>query len=134
MLLAAAACAGLVVYQLLAAKDSYAGIVKEQLGTTEDIAFLQTLREDTFTRFVFVPVSDTPLNQWFQGPLFEYYTDRAVVASSANQSGLHAGEKALLLRYRQRDEVIAAVSRWSGKALANEKCGPRFCAYDVVEP
>ena len=134
MLLAAAACAGLVVYQLLAAKDSYAGIVKEQLGTTEDIAFLQTLREDTFTRFVFVPVSDTPLNQWFQGPLFEYYTDRAVVASSSNQSGLHAGEKVLVLRYRQRDSVIAAVSRWSGKTLANEKCGPRFCAYDVVEP
>src|SRR5262249_41782196 len=65
MLLAAAGCAGLVVYLLLAAKDSYAGILKEQLGTPEDIAFLEALREDTFTRFVFVPVSDTPLNPWF---------------------------------------------------------------------
>jgi hypothetical protein len=133
MLLATAAFAGLSVYLLLAARDSYVGILKDQLGTPEDIAFLRSLREDTFSRFVFVPVSETPLNQWFQGPLFEYYTDRAVVASSANQSGLNAGEKVLLLRYRQRDSVIAAVSQWSGKTLANEKCGPRFCAYDVMD-
>ena len=133
LLAGTAGCLALSVYLLLAAKESYAGVLKEQLGTPEDIAFLKTLRDDSFQRFVFVPVADTPLNQWFQGPLFEYYTDRPVVTSSSG-SDVRAGDKALLLRFRQRESVTAAVSNWSGKTLANEKCGLRFCAYDVAAP
>ena len=132
-LLATAGFLALAVYLLMAAKDSYAGILKDQLGTREDIAFLKTLRDDSFDRFVFVPVSQIPLNQWFQGPLFDYYTDRPVAITSS-PSDVHPGDKLLVLRYQQRDSVVAAVSKWSGKTLSNEKCGPRFCAYDVAEP
>lgn len=118
---------------LTASRDSYAGVFGDQLGTNEDITFLSSLREDRFNRLVFVPVADTPLNQWFQGPLFEYYTDRPV-AIAARPDDLHLGEKALVLRYRQRDDVAARLAAWSRKRLANEKCGLRLCAYDVLGP
>jgi MFS family permease len=126
------ACCGLVIYLFSAARASYAGVLGEQLGTTEDIVFLSSLREDRFSRMVFVPVSETPLNQWFDGPLFEYYTDRRVV-TAASGGDLHVGDKVLVLRYRQRGDVIAALSDWSHKALVSEKCGSRLCAYDVAD-
>ncbi len=62
------ACAALVMSLLAASRASYAGVFGDQLGTNEDIAFLSSLREDRFNRLVFVPLADTPLNQWFQGP------------------------------------------------------------------
>jgi MFS family permease len=127
------ACAALVMYLLAASRASYAGVLGDQLGTSEDISFLSSLREDRFNRWVFVPMTDMPLNQWFQGPLFEYYTDRPV-AIAAGPGDLHGGEKILVLRYRQRDEVAASLARWSQKRLSNEKCGLRLCAYDVLEP
>jgi hypothetical protein len=128
-----AGCVALVVVLLLASRASYAGVRRDQLGTPEDIAFLTSLRDDRFSRLVFVPVSETPLNQWFTGPLFEYYTDRGVVVA-APSGGLNAGEKALVLRYKQRETVVATLSIWSHKRLSNEKCGLRICAYDVLEP
>jgi hypothetical protein len=80
---------------------------------------------------VFVPVSEASLDSWFQGPLFEYYTDRPVVLATSGDA-LRDGDKALVLRFVQRDAVVSGLERWSGKRLANEKCGPRFCAYDVI--
>jgi hypothetical protein len=126
------ACCGLVIYLLITARASYAEIFREQLGTTEDIAFLSTLRDDRFGRLVFVPVSETPLNQWFAGPLFEYYTDRPVVTATG-AADLHAGDKVLLLRYKQRADIVGALADLSHKALVGEKCASRLCAYDVVE-
>lgn len=125
--------AALVISLLAASRASYAGVFEDQLGKDEDIAFLRSLREDRFDRLVFVPLTDTPLNQWFQGPLFEYYTDR-VVGIATRPSDLRPAEKVLVLRYRQRDDVVARLAGWSGKRLANEKCGLRICAYDVLEP
>ena len=62
--------------------ESYDDILRVQLGTKEDIEFLKSLRQDRFNRMVFVPLTEDPLNEWFQGPLFEYYTDRPVVSGS----------------------------------------------------
>lgn len=127
-----AVVAGLLISFSSAAKAAYADVVRDQFGTPSDIAFLSSLRGDRFDRFVFVPISDTALNDWFQGPLFEYYTDRPVVTADPAK-GLRAGDKALVLRYRDRGEVVAGVEEWSHKRLANEKCGERICAYDVAE-
>lgn len=125
-------CAALAFYLLSAAKAAYAQVLDDQLGARSDIEFLSSLRNDTFSRFVFVPISETPLNQWFQGPLFEYYTDRpAVIADAAR--GLRTGEKLLVLRYQDRDAVVSELEEWSRKRLDNEKCGERMCAYDVSE-
>ncbi len=127
------ACCALVMYLFSASRASYAGVLEDQLGTTEDIAFLGSLRDDRFDRMVFIPLSDTPLNQWFQGPLFEYYTDRPVTVA-ASEADIHPGDKALVLRYERRDDVVARLAAWSHKRLANEKCGLRLCAYDVLKP
>jgi len=81
---------------------------------------------------VFAPVSETPLNQWFEGPLFEYYTGRKVV-TAAPGTGLHVGDKVLVLRYKQRGDVVVALAEWSHKALLSEKCSTRLCACDVLE-
>jgi hypothetical protein len=127
------ACVGLVIYFLVAAQTSYAAVFRDELGTTDDIAFLTSLRDDRFTRMVFVPVSETPLNQWFTGTLFEYYTDRPVVAATG-AADLHPGDKVLVLRYKQRADIVAALADLSHKVLVSEKCASRLCAYDVVEP
>jgi hypothetical protein len=122
----------LLSYLGLAASASYRGVLKDQLGTADDVMLLRSIRDDAFDRLVFVPLSDVPLNQWFHGTLFPYYTDRPVVVASA-PSDVLGTDKLLLLRYRQRDRVAEDVSRWLGKTLANEKCGERMCAYDVLE-
>jgi hypothetical protein len=128
---AAALAAVLVAFLTVASRRAYAGVLADQLGTDADIAFLRSLRNDRFPRFVFVPVSEASLDSWFQGPLFEYYTDRPVVLATSGDA-LRDGDKALVLRFVQRDAVVSGLERWSGKRLANEKCGPRFCAYDVI--
>ena len=130
---ALAACGVLALHLSSASRAAYAGIVADQLGTPDDIALLISLREDSFDRMVFVPLSDLPLNQWFQGPLFEYYTDRPVIIA-ATEADVRTGSKALVLRYQQREDVVARLSAWSHKKLTNEKCGQRLCAYDVLEP
>ncbi|MCP4901181.1 MAG: hypothetical protein GY906_29780, partial [bacterium] len=83
-----------------------------------------------FSRFVFLPTTDNELNSWFTGPLFEFYTDRKVVVASAGER-LEPDEKVLILKHRDQQRVIATIERQAGRELVNEKCGPRFCAYDV---
>lgn len=124
-----AAC-GLVAFLLLASRRAYGGIASDELGTVADIRFLQTLRDDRFERLVFVPVTETPLTEWFQGPLFLYYTDRPVSVASRPEE-LRRGDKLLVLRYTDRALVVGRLEGWSGLRLENEKCGPRLCAYDV---
>jgi hypothetical protein len=121
----------LVLLLTVVSRKTYAGVLTDQLGMRDDIAFLSSLREDRFTRFVFVPITDAKENAWFQGQLFEYYTDRPVVVLDSGQR-LRPGDKVLVLRFVQRETVVTGLERWSGTRLANEKCGPRFCAYDVV--
>ncbi len=126
-----AGCVLLLISLLSAAREAYEGILRDQLGRPEDIAFLTSLRGDRFERFVFVPVTETPLNPWFQGPLFEYYTDRALAVAAAAED-LRIGDKALVLRYTPREDVVSRLSAWGGKRLVNEKCSTRLCAYDVA--
>ncbi len=124
-----AACV-LVAALFVAARKEYAGIVADQLGTPEDVAFLQTLRDDAYARLVFVPLTDTPLTAWFQGPLFLYYTDRPIAIASRPEE-LHPGDKLLVLRYTDRALAVKGLEGWSGRRLLHEKCGLRICAYDV---
>ncbi len=121
----------LVVLLAMVSRRTYAGVLSDQLGIRDDIAFLSSLREDRFARFVFVPVTEAKENAWFQGQLFEYYTDRPVAVLDSGRR-LGEGDKVLVLRFVQREEVVAGIERWSGTRLANEKCGRRFCAYDVI--
>jgi hypothetical protein len=121
---------GLLAAWLVAANGSYRSMVADRLGVPEDIAFLKTLREERFPRLVFVPLSEAPWNAWFHGPLFEYYTDRPVVAA-ARPEDLRAGDKVLVLRYQQREEIARRLGGWSGRSLSGEACGERLCAYDV---
>jgi hypothetical protein len=128
-----AGCGLLVLSLQSSARETYDGILRDQLGKPEDLAFLTSLREDRFDRFVFVPLTDVSLNAWFTGPLFEYYTDRAVAIASTG-SDLRPGDKLLILRYTPREDVVARLSDWSHQRLVNEKCSQRMCAYDVVAP
>lgn len=130
---AAATVAGcaLVIFLLSASRTAYRGVFREELGTTDDVAFLRTLRDDPFDRMVFVPLTDSPFNQWFQGPLFEYYTDRPI-AIAATGTEFRAGDKVLVLRAPQRDEVVTGLERVIDQKLAHEKCGRRLCAYDAI--
>ncbi|MCP4896042.1 MAG: hypothetical protein GY906_03625, partial [bacterium] len=86
----------LVVVVLLtgAARQSRSETLDSQLGTKGDIRFLKSLRDDRFSRFVFLPTTDNELNSWFTGPLFEFYTDRKVVVASAGER-LEPDEKVL---------------------------------------
>lgn len=122
---------GVVVAVLqVQARRAYADVLRDELGTPDDIELLRGLRDDRFERFVFVPVVDSSLNGWFQGPLFEYYTDRAIAIAKA-PGDVRVGDKVLVLRFQQRGLVADGVARWCGKALQNEKCGARLCSYDV---
>ncbi|MGE5413754.1 MAG: hypothetical protein ACM3NW_06230, partial [Syntrophomonadaceae bacterium] len=124
------AAAALVVMLFLASREAYAGIAADELGTAEDIAFLRSLKDDRFDRLVFVPVTDTPLTEWFQGPLFLYYTDRPVSVAD-RPDGLRRGDKLLVLRYTDRPLVFRRLQDWASRRLTNERCGTRLCAYDV---
>jgi hypothetical protein len=121
---------GMVVWLWVAAQRVQQSVVADQLGTPDDIAFLGALRADRFDRLAFVPVAESPLNSWFQGPLFLYYTDRPIVVA-AKPGDLRAGDKVLVLRYEQRSVVEQQVEKWAGLQLGNEMCGRRICAYDV---
>jgi hypothetical protein len=130
--LASLGLVSLMTYSVMTALAEYRTVVADELGTPGDVAFIRSLREDRFERFDFVPLSEVTLNQWFQGPLFEYYSDRPVrIATSPADIGAH--DKLLVLKYKQRDQLLAALSRWSGKVLGNEKCGEHICAYDIVQ-
>ena len=123
---------GLVIWLFVAGQRAHGRVVADQLGTRDEIEFLRSLRADSFDRLVFVPVTATALNQWFQGPLFLYYTDRPVSVAHEPHD-VRAGDKLLVLRFRERDQVTNRLEQWSSTRLANEKCGRRICAYDVRE-
>jgi hypothetical protein len=118
------------VWLWVAAQRVHHSVVADQLGTPDDIEFLRSLRADRFDRLVFVPVAESPLNSWFQGPLFLYYTDRPIVVA-AKPGELRGGDKVLVLRFEQRPLVEQQVEKWSGLQLVNEMCARRICAYDV---
>jgi hypothetical protein len=113
--------------------ESYEEILRVQLGTRDDIEFLKSLRGDRFRRMVFVPLTEDPLNGWFQGPLFEYYTDRPVAILDPEKTPPKSGEKLLALNCEERLQALPELESRFGLRLANETCGPRFCAYDVRE-
>ena len=113
--------------------ESYEDILRVQLGTGEDIEFLKSLRQDRFKRMVFVPLTEDPLNDWFQGPLFEYYTDRPVAILDPERTPPKSGEKLLVLRCEERLLALPELESRFGLRLTGETCGPRFCAYDVRE-
>jgi hypothetical protein len=116
------------------ADATYDEIVRVQLGTPQDIAFLKTLREDRFTRMVFVPLTEDPMNEWFEGPLFEYYTDRPVTIIDPEVTPPKSGEKLLVLAIEERSAALAELEARFKRRITGEKCGPRFCAYDVRDP
>ena len=121
----------LVAWLFVSAQRAFDFIVADELGTRADIEFLQSLRADPFAGLVFVPVTHTRLTPWFQGPLFLYYTDRPVTVA-AKPEHVRPGDKLLVLRYQERHTIVGALERWSSVQLANEKCGLRLCAYDVL--
>jgi hypothetical protein len=107
--------------------------LRSQLGTPADIEFLTAIRSGCFDRLAFVPVTEQPLNAWFEGPIFLYYTDRPVAVVSPGQT-LRPTDKVLVLRYRDRDAVRGQIEAIAGVRLGHEQCGARLCAYDVVPP
>jgi len=109
---------------------TYDGILADQLGKPADIEFLTSLRNDRFTRFVFIPLTEDPMNDWFQGPGFPYYTDRTVAILEPDRPP-RPGEKLLVLRFEGRDVVLQEIGVRFGLRFTNETCGPRFCADDV---
>ncbi len=113
--------------------ETYEDILRVQLGTAEDIEFLKSLRQDRFDRMVFVPLTEDPLNEWFQGPLFEYYTDRPVAILDPEKTPPKSGEKLLVLKCEERHLALHELERRFGLRLTHETCGPPFCAYDVGE-
>ena len=131
------AVAVLVGGAVLVAQLNLAGIAARRealaarLGTPADVEFLASLRDDRFSRLVYVPVARHPLDEWFQGPLFEYYTDRPVVVA---QPGMRPrpDDRLLLLRYKDRDTVVGDVGIRLGARLVDERCGARLCAYSVL--
>jgi hypothetical protein len=132
----ARAAAGLGILLLVLHLRSLSAAVEEEtdrarLGTPEDIAFLSSLRSDRFTRFAFLPLTEGPFNDWFQGPIFEYYTDRRVAVLPPDVPP-KPGEKLLVLKFDGRDQVLREIGARFDLSFPNEVCGPRFCARDVV--
>lgn len=130
--LAALVVAAAVVVQLnVAGAAARRAAASARLGTPADVAFLTSMRSERFSRWVFVPVARHPLDEWFQGPLFEYYTDRpVVVATPEGRPG--TTDKVLLLRYKDRDALVEDVGVRLGVRLVGERCGARLCAYSIL--
>ena len=108
-------------------------VIDEQVGTSEDVAFLRSLRTDRFDRFVFIPTVDDRRNLWFSGPTFEYYAARSVIRFDPSLT-LGAGDKVLLLRSEGNARTLARLDALLGVRLVNETCGGAVCAYDVMGP
>ncbi|MBI4917441.1 MAG: hypothetical protein HY825_16500 [Acidobacteria bacterium] len=129
--------AALVGAAALVAQLNVAGIAARReaaaarLGTPADVEFLASLRDDRSSRLVYVPVARHPLDEWFQGPLFEYYTDRPVVVAQPGWRP-RPDDRVLLLRYKDRDTVVGDVGIRLGARLVDERCGARLCAYSVI--
>jgi len=130
---AAVAALSLAVYLQSANAAARRDRAAMQLGTADDVALLTSLREVAFKRMVFLATTRTPLNEWFDGPGFPYYTDRPVVIASASER-LAPGDLILVLRQAEQARVAAALAARFGVGFADERCGRRLCAYTVVRP
>jgi hypothetical protein len=122
----------LAIYLRYFSAGMYTELLAQQRGTVEEINLLRSLQQDRFTRMVFVPLVSHPFSEWFQGPLFEYYTDRPVVSFDGKDDP-KSGDKILLLRYTQQAQILPQVEEHFGIRLSGEKCSSRICAYDVLE-
>ncbi len=125
-------CVALAGWLQASSYAAYRTLLNEPLGVPQDVEFLKSLRTEPFSRFVFIPITPNPLNDWFQGPIFEYYTDRHV-AYFNEETPLGPGDKALILIYQNQKELVTEIGMKLGIEFANEQCGPSFCAYDVIK-
>ncbi len=125
-------CVALAGWLQASSYASYRTLLKEPLGIPQDVEFLKSLRTEPFSRFVFLPITPNPLNDWFQGPIFEYYTDRRVIYFN-EEMPLGPRDKILMLIYQNQKELVTEIGINLGIGFANEKCGPSFCAYDVIK-
>lgn len=130
--LAGLATVALVVFLQVATARTTAGVLEGRLGAPGDIGLLSSLRDRRFGHLVFIPVTDTPFNDWFQGPLFEYYTDRPVVVASPGRP-LTADDEVLILNVPGTADAAERIGAMKGVRLAGRRCGPHFCAF-TVEP
>jgi hypothetical protein len=129
----AAAGIALVAYLQVANAQGRRELEAVQLGTREDVEFLVSLREVPFRRLVFLATSRTPLNAWFDGPLFLYYTDRPVAVASASER-LSPNDLAVVVRQSDQARLAAALGTRFGVELVDGTCGARLCAYRVRRP
>ena len=134
-LAAVAAVVGLSLAAYLQSANAAArrDLAAAQLGTADDVALLVSLRDRAFERMVFLATARTPLNEWFDGPAFHYYTDRPVVIATASER-LTAGDLVLVLRQSDQARAAAALASRFGVRFADERCGRRLCAYTVARP
>ena len=130
---AVAATGVLIAWLFVSSTALTHSVIDAQIGTTDDIAFLRSLRTDRFDRFVFIPTKEDRRNSWFAGPIFEYYTARSVVQFNPSVI-LGPRDKILLLPYNGRARTLARIDSLLGVRLVNEKCGTALCAYDVSRP
>ena len=124
-------CGILLVFHLnVASRAAYKELFQLERGTPEDVAFLKSLRSDVFTRFLFIPLEDVAFNGWFAGPTFEYYTDRGIRMFDGTTRLMH-GDKVLVLAHENQSLLMADLGKHLGVVFINEKCGSRFCSYDI---
>jgi len=112
--------------------QSYQVILNRQIGTPQDIQFIKSLRQDVFTRFVYIPTLATPINLWSKGKNFDYYTDRGL-EGYVNGMTLELGDKVLLPLAEDQGKYVELVEKGLHVELMNTKCSQRLCAYDVVK-
>ncbi len=111
---------------------SYRILLKEPMGIPQDVEFLKSMRAEPFRRFVFLPITQIPMNDWFQGPIFAYYTDRQVEYFNTLMPP-RPGDKVLMLIYHNQEGLVADIGNKLGFVLVNERCGPSFCSYDLIK-
>lgn len=129
---AVAAAALLIAHAHVLSRRAFAELLRLERGVPEEVALLKAVRSERFSRFVFIPVEDTPFNAWFTGPIFEYYSDRPVAALDA--SGLRLTDKVLLLAHDRQRELVAELEGLTHVRFTHERCAARVCAYDVQAP
>jgi hypothetical protein len=125
-------CVILAGWLQISSYSYYRTVLTEPLGTPQDVEFLKSLRNDPFRRFVFLPITQEPMNDWFQGPIFEYYTDRQVeYFNMLKPPG--PGDEVLMLIYNDQKRLVQEIGRRLALGFVNEKCGYNFCAYDLIK-
>jgi hypothetical protein len=120
----------LVAFLQVAAAEARERTAQACLGTPDDVVFLVSLREQRFERLVFFALASTPLNEWFSGPLFAYYTDRPVAVGRSSER-LRGSDLVIVVRQAEHTRLASELGRRLGVRLADERCGGRLCAYAV---